>query len=126
MTRQCEATTTDGTPCQAPPREGRPFCFFHDPEAREARQEANRSGGRSRWKEFLSRAEEHGTPSAGVVAYLRQVLEDLQEPGLEPAEVGRLRACCYAASVALKAAEQSDLSVRVESIERTLKARESA
>ena len=120
---KCEATTADGSPCQAPVRGGGRWCWFHDPELKADRAEARRRGGERRWKEYLTAVLDHETTATGVLSYLTEVMEDLRKPGLEAGEVNRLRACCYAASVALKAVEDADLGIRVKALEESLRAR---
>lgn len=45
---QCESTRRDGGRCKAPALPNRPYCFAHDPELQERRQEARRRGGKNR------------------------------------------------------------------------------
>jgi len=42
---RCGATRVDGTPCEARARTGRPFCWAHDPDLADKRDEARREGG---------------------------------------------------------------------------------
>ena len=43
---KCRATTKEGKLCQADAQAGSKFCFFHDPDKAEARQEATVKGGK--------------------------------------------------------------------------------
>ena len=124
MRQNCEATTVKGTPCKAPAREHKKLCWFHDPSAERQRDDARQRGGRARWREYLARASQHETTATGVLLYLEDVMQALSTPGLDAIEINRLRASCYAASVALKAVEQADLAIRVQAVEETLADRE--
>jgi len=44
--RRCAGETVDGEPCLAQPTASG-WCWFHDPEREESRQEARRKGGRT-------------------------------------------------------------------------------
>ena len=48
----CNATRTDGQPCQAPVVEEGGFCFWHDPNRRQEMIEASRRGGSRRTVEL--------------------------------------------------------------------------
>lgn len=41
----CKATRRDGQPCTAQARDGRAFCFFHDPDKTAQAREAQAKGG---------------------------------------------------------------------------------
>ena len=45
MEKQCEFMKQDGTRCGAYAVKGSKYCFMHDPESAEAKQEAVRRGG---------------------------------------------------------------------------------
>lgn len=45
---QCTSTRRDGGRCNAPALPNRPYCFAHDPELQERRQEARKRGGKNR------------------------------------------------------------------------------
>lgn len=48
MVDQCQGKTSEGNPCGARPRPGRPWCAWHDPELANRRQEWSQRGGRAR------------------------------------------------------------------------------
>ena len=41
----CRAKTAEGKRCQSKPRKGRRWCWFHDPDSKEARATAQANGG---------------------------------------------------------------------------------
>jgi hypothetical protein len=45
---RCAFVRPDGQRCRGRPGAGRPFCFAHDPQSREARAAACRAGGKRR------------------------------------------------------------------------------
>lgn len=48
------------------------------------------------------------------MTFLSECMTELRRPGLAPAEVGRLRAAVYAASVAVRVVETAELAAEVE------------
>ena len=51
MTRRCQRTKADGSPCGAPPSKDGSYCFAHDPARSEEMAEARRLGGVRRRRE---------------------------------------------------------------------------
>src|SRR5260370_16345619 len=45
---RCQHTSKNGSPCQADPQTGKPYCFFHDPEQQQKRATARKHGGKVR------------------------------------------------------------------------------
>jgi hypothetical protein len=45
---RCQHTNKNGSPCQADPQTGKPYCFFHDPEQQQKRSAARKQGGEVR------------------------------------------------------------------------------
>ncbi len=76
--RRCSATTSDGSPCGAPPQFVDPatgYCPSHDPAKREAiREAAQRGTEAAKAKREAGRAPEDAAPEA----------EELTEDELEP------------------------------------------
>src|SRR5260370_34055954 len=42
---RCQHTNKNGSPCQANPQTGKPYCFFHDPEQQQKQAAARKQGG---------------------------------------------------------------------------------
>jgi hypothetical protein len=112
----CQALTVAGEPCQAQAQAGSGWCFWHDPSKAQERQDARARGGRARHGRTLART---GTDVklacvADVVTLLGQVAQDLYD--LENS-LGRARALCQVASVAVKALEVAELEERLTRLE---------
>src|SRR5260370_24981648 len=45
---RCQHTSKNGSPCQADPQTGKPYCFFHDPEQQQKRATARKDGAKVR------------------------------------------------------------------------------
>jgi hypothetical protein len=120
----CEAIRKDGQPCRARAQPDSPFCWCHDPALETKRQAARSKGGertRDRWRVRLSELEERQGPYSGILTALLDVATELRTVGLPSNEVGRLRACVYGLSVALRAVEVSELDSRIEDLSDRLK-----
>lgn len=109
----CAATRTDGQPCQAFARPGRPFCAAHDPEHAEAMRAIRSAGGQAR-----------STPAPaepiklGTIAEQLQALEttiDRVRAGAESVGVARL--VLYGISLARPLVELGDLEERLAALE---------
>ena len=88
------------------------------------RQAARSKGGettRDRWRVRLSELEARQGPYSGILTALLDVVAELRTVDLSSNEVGRLRACIYGMSVALKAVEASELDARIEDLSDRLK-----
>jgi len=51
LTRRCQQTKADGSPCGAPPSKGGRYCFAHDPARSDEMAAARRLGGERRRRE---------------------------------------------------------------------------
>jgi hypothetical protein len=51
LTRRCQQSKADGSPCAAPPLKERPFCSAHDPAHADEMAEARQLGGLRRRRE---------------------------------------------------------------------------
>lgn len=117
---QCTATTTTGRPCQAPAQQGRPFCYAHDPERTQERNDARRRGGYNR------RTPKGGDPSGyptrlRSVADVQAVLERaLADTWAQENSGARTQALVRLAHGALKALEIGDLEERLKTLEARL------
>jgi len=54
------------------------------------------------------------TAVGGLLAYLTEIMAELRRFGIPAEEVNRLRACVYAASVAIKVVETAELGAELE------------
>jgi len=122
---KCQATTKNGTPCQAYALAGSDYCFHHDPDQAAQRREARSKGGRARHGRHIGpvgQAEpiELGT-MADVATLLRQVIDDTFK--LENS-LQRARTIGYLAGHFLKALDMAALEQRVIALEHALESRE--
>jgi hypothetical protein len=76
--QRCRYRHSDGRACKATGQRGREYCFFHDPEQREKRLAANRTGGahsrRRKPKAAFNRLETR----AQLGVFLRQLMNDVR------------------------------------------------
>lgn len=109
----CAATKTDGSPCRAYARVGRPFCTMHDPEHAEAMRAARSAGGVSR-----STPAPADPISLGTIADQLAALEttiDRVRAGQESLGVARL--VLYGISLARPLVELGELEERLAALE---------
>ena len=109
----CQAQV-QGRPCRAYALSGSTFCFWHNPEAREARSAARKLGGFRRRRSLASVSVELKTPGDVVVLLAGELSALLSR--VEPGE-GRARAVSSLCGCALKALEQGDLEARLSALE---------
>jgi len=115
----CRATTKGGQPCSCYALAGSAFCFWHAPEAAEARKLARVKGGRARQGRSGVLPDGSGVPVtlkslADVVLLLERATNDVL--ALENS-ISRARAVGYLCSVAVKALEVGDLEERIVRLE---------
>lgn len=120
--RHCNATKTDGQPCQAWAVRGSEYCYWHDPGLAAERKAARRKGGLARHGRNIGPAGDPGVVTifhvADVLALLERAVNDVLR--LENS-IQRARAIGYLAGVIVKALELADLEERVASLEAALK-----
>jgi len=118
----CQATTKGGQPCSCYALAGSEFCFWHAPEAAEARKLARVKGGQARQGRSGVLRDGRGVSlplksMADVVQLLEKAVGDVLV--LENS-ISRARAVGYLCSVAVKALEVSDLEERITRLEERL------
>ena len=125
---RCQATAASGQPCSAPPRPGRPYCLWHDPEADTQRRELSRRGGQARSNAARARKK----LPAGVLSndelrgVVGQTIADVRSGKVEPG-VGSSVASLARAYVAVTAAGAVEtLQAQVDELRHLIAARGSA
>jgi hypothetical protein len=115
--RACAATRKDGTPCRAPALPGDSLCWAHSPATAAKREQARRNGGRERMRRdavIPSSPDVAFQTPADVLALLGRVAGSAMRGELSP----RVANCAvYAASVALRCIEGSELERRISELE---------
>ena len=106
----CQATRTDGEACRAHPSESG-YCFFHDPERREALLSACSRGGSRRAVPLPIDRPLEASEARGVLA---SVLGALLQGALDPSTA---RAAAYILQVERKIAEGEELEKRLAYLE---------
>jgi len=121
----CKATTATGEPCQVAARDGKDYCYFHDPEVEAERQAARIRGGRSRSK----RAAVLPLDSPPIRANSCEAICDVLQLLINDVRVGRLDAKIgnslgYLCSIQLRACEsrEQEFQLRYGHIVRELEA----
>ena len=115
--RVCQAVKDDGSRCEAAPRTGGEYCFWHDPEHAGEVAEAGRLGGLRRRREKTVAAV-YDLESLATVDQIRRLVEIAVTDtlGLENS-IARSRVLAYLAQVALKVVEAAELQERVAALE---------
>ena len=115
--RACQAVKEDGRPCEAAPRTGGEYCFWHDPEHAGEVAEAGRLGGLRRRREKTV-AVAYDLEGLATLDQIRRLLEIAVADtlGLENS-IARSRVLAYLAQVALRVVEAADLQERVIALE---------
>jgi hypothetical protein len=122
---RCQATTRDGTPCQAYALAGSDYCFHHDPARAAERRQARSKGGRARHGRRIGpvgQAEPVVLDTMVDVAALleRAINETLQ---LENS-IQRARTLGYLANLYIKALRATPFALRGTRIRRALDSQE--
>jgi hypothetical protein len=122
---KCQATTKNGTPCQAYALAGSDYCFHHDPAQATQRLAARSKGGRARHGRHIgpvgqSEPVELDT-MADVATLLRQTINDTLN--LENS-LQRARTIGYLSGLFIKALDVAVLEQRVIALEHVLELRE--
>ncbi|MGB8296048.1 MAG: hypothetical protein WCG85_11525 [Polyangia bacterium] len=124
--RACEATASNGKPCQAPVLAGSQFCWTHDPANAEAADAARRAGGAQRARQMDRSG--CGAPdpiptwwpletAAHARAGLAYVVQEVLAGNLPARDAN---AAAGAMSALVNVLRASDLERRLELLERTL------
>lgn len=103
--------TRGNEPCRAPPLDGRPFCFHHDPANAERRRLARARGGQRSRRPPL---ELTTASAADVRRSVDALIADTMRLGNS---VKRNRAAGYLLSLALRALEVGELEERIAALE---------
>jgi len=110
----CEATRSDGTPCQAPAQAGSDYCYWHDPETRNEMLAASRRGGQTRTRPValpiappLSPETARGALAAAVEAVAAGSMD-----------AGTARTIGYLVGIDAKMREAEEVEKRLEALER--------
>jgi hypothetical protein len=112
--RACRGTRTDGTPCRARALPGKAWCWGHDPELADKRQEAYVAGGHS--KSHAARAQRLlPTDLKPILSLLVAGMKEVHEGALEPT---RLSAMAAAAGAITRLFGLVELEARVAALER--------
>src|SRR5262245_23705917 len=116
-TGTCEAIKVDGQPCTAYARPGTRWCWAHDPDLKEKRDEARSKGGRERMRRAAVLPEEAPdlplATVADVVALLGQTINQTRKGALDPKVCN---AVVQGASVLLRALEGGELAAQLEEL----------
>ena len=123
----CAHNKSDGRPCRARLRPGRPFCTFHDPKLARRRANGRRQGGVNRSRPAATLAPDTPdlplTTVADVAAAIAITINQVRT-GKVAVQIGNCLGVL--AGVLLKAIEGGDLAARVEALESVLKRRNGA
>ena len=115
--RACQAVKEDEKHCEAAPRTGGEYCFWHSPQHAEEVAEAGRLGGLRRRREKTVAAA-YDLEGLATVDQIRRLLEIAVADtlGLENS-IARSRVLAYLAQVALRVVEAAELQERVAALE---------
>jgi hypothetical protein len=122
--RTCEKVKHDGQRCRGIAMHGSPYCFFHNPAAREARKAAQQSGGQANRAAVLP-ADAADLPlhsGKDVVALLAETINQVRKGQLSPKIASIVG---YLSGPLLKALETSDTEERLTRVEHALQTRKS-
>ena len=123
---KCRATTKDGKPCQADAQAGSKFCFFHDPDKAEARQEATVKGGKAGKLATLDQVKPWRGQEVALlqspdvdelVALLADTIDDVRTGQVDPKIANSVG---YLSGIILKARQYQALEERLAAIEEAL------
>jgi hypothetical protein len=117
LRRTCKANNHRGEACRQAPLADKEFCFWHDPENEQDRQQARHLGGLNRKRE-ATLAEVYDLGGLDTVAALRRFLEVAMYAtlGLDNG-VQRNRTIIAAVTAAARLLEVGELEARIEAIE---------
>lgn len=117
---RCEFIKLNKEQCNANAMRNSQFCFTHNPETREAKQEAVIRGGKSPKKNYNPLSPVELSDSKSVVSLLSQTINEVRQGEIDL----RVANCIgYLSGHLIKALEVSDLEKRVDEIEKIIKER---
>jgi hypothetical protein len=121
VSRTCQAMTDKDERCRAAPSRDSNFCVFHDPEYKDAVQEARRVGGMRQRKE-VTVAVAYDFEGLESIPLIRRLVEvaALDALALENS-LARVRALGYLAQVAVQLLEKGEHEERLEALESVLR-----
>jgi len=123
-TKKCQATTKNGTPCNAYAVGGSPYCFQHHPELAAPRRQARSKGGRARHgRDIGPVGQAQPLPldtMADVVALLQWAINQTRQ--LENS-LQRNNTIGSLAAQLMKAFDMADLEGRLAEMQQVLKSR---
>jgi hypothetical protein len=119
MANRCEYIKDDGQQCGGFAVDGSVYCINHEPEMKETKLEAVRKGGASENHQYLDikLCPLSIKRSSDVVEAVIQTINELREGKMSPKAASTIG---YLLGIALKAFEQTDLTNRVQVIERVI------
>jgi hypothetical protein len=120
MNKRCKFRRHDGRPCQANAIARSGFCFFHDPERKSERLEAQRAGGRRNKGASLSpETPDRDLKSVGdVVTLLGTTINQVRRGQIDPRVANSVG---YLSGILLKALDVDSLERRVSELELAIK-----
>ena len=122
---KCQATTKNGTPCQAYALAGSDYCFHHDPNQAAQRREARSKGGRARHGRHIGPVGQAEPVVLATMADVATLLERAINETLQlENSIQRARTIGYLAGHFLKALDMAALEQRVIALEHALESRE--
>lgn len=118
MVDQCQGQTSEGSPCAAKPRAGRPWCMWHDPELAGRRQEWSRRGGKGKATEArLKKAMPAALTSDDLLVTLSRIIKRVEEGELEPNILTAISGAARTMAEIRKASEVEELTRRLGELE---------
>lgn len=127
----CKATRRDGQPCTAQARDGRDFCFFHDPDKTAQAREAQAKGGAKKlvlaegeakpWRGQSGEVTVLKSPSpADLVNLLADTIDEVKTGKIDPKVAN---ATGYLVGIMVKVLEWDALEERLASLEEAVSGR---
>jgi hypothetical protein len=115
--RRCPGTNASGEPCGAPPIRDSRYCYFHDPELAEAREQA-RHLGRARQRSDASLATIYGFTTLATAEGKAQYLDIAAHDALAlDNSVPRVRAMGGLVQISIKVDEHAGILDRLAALE---------
>ena len=123
--KRCPGKTATGKPCRSPPRQGRKWCWFHDPKSAKARATAQANGGaESRNRVGPAKTLGKRAPKVDVSgeepirALVQETVDQVRRGSIAPT-VGQVIGQLL--SVALKALKQDETDRKLEDIQKRIR-----
>ena len=121
----CKSKTKGGKHCRAAALPGSDFCFFHDPEQKDQRREAQSAGGsHGRIRTLPEDTLDVTVKSCSdVVSLIGMTINQVRRGEIDPRVAN---AVGYLANIAVRALEQSDIEMRLAELESAVKGQRSS